>query len=328
MPIMTRKFLFAVLSIIILLVITGFVFVNTRPTYVFAENVDYQYLVKDVSPDSGHYITEKVIHSSKTDAKYALINSGFVVYDEDIIKVTPDIKLRIGGEIEITRAPLINIVDGKKARAVHSWAKTVADLFTEKSVPEIGKDDKVDKSLSDPIVHNMTIIIVRVQETDIYDTQVISYTTITKDDPTQYRGQPDIVKQQGKNGQKVLTYHVRREDGIEVSRKLIKTDITNAIDKIVLRPTKLKIGRVQNGNATWYKSKYQAASNALRRGTNVRVSSPITGKSIEIQIQDYMENDGSDGRNVIIDLHPDYFRQLGYSIGQGVVSVKVEEILN
>jgi hypothetical protein len=174
----------------------------------------------------------------------------------------------------------------------------------------------------------MTIIIVRVQETDIYDTQVISYTTITKDDPTQYRGQPDIVKQQGKNGQKVLTYHVRREDGIEVSRKLIKTDITNAIDKIVLHPTKLKIGRVQNGNATWYKSKYQAASNVLRRGTNVRVSSPITGKSIEIQIQDYMENDGSDGRNVIIDLHPDYFRQLGYSIGQGVVSVKVEEILN
>ena len=314
--------------IIALLSVTVIAFIFSRPSYSFAKQNSYHYLVREISPDSAHYIIEKVITSSFIDPHYALVNSGYVIYDEDVVNITPGANYLIGGQIEIKRAPQITIVDGKKLRVVHSWVGTIADLFAEKAVPTIGKDDKIDKSMTDKIVHDMSVTIVRVQETDITEIKIIAYTTITKDDSTRYRGEPDVVKQTGKNGQKVFTYHVRREDGVEASRRLTKTDITASIDKIILYATKLKIGRVQNGNATWYKSKYQAASNTLRRGTNIRVSNPVNGKSVEIQIQDYMENDGSDDRKVIIDLNPDYFTRLGYSLGQGVAPVKVEERLN
>jgi rare lipoprotein A (peptidoglycan hydrolase) len=321
------KIIFVLAAAFILVVLVG-VFIYTRPDYTFVVKPDLRYLVMDVSPDSAHFVTESVILSYTDNIGVILNSNGFTIFPEDIIKSTPDRNMLLGGQIEITRAPQINIIDGKRTKKVHSWAKTVADLLTEKGVPEIGKADEIDKQMGDPIVHDMTIIIVRVQETDISVTEVINYKTITKDDSSRYRGEADEVQQVGKNGQKVYTYHVRREDGEEVSRKLTKTDITVAVDKIILHPTKLKIGRVQNGNATWYKSKYQAASNTLKRGTNVRVSNPSNGKTIIIQIQDYMENDGSDGRRVIIDLHPDYFGQLGYTLGMGVVPIKVEEILN
>jgi rare lipoprotein A (peptidoglycan hydrolase) len=316
------------MSAVIGLFVLVCVFIYTRPAYSFAAKPDYRYLVMDISPDSSHFVTEKVISSSTADIGATLNINSYIIYSEDIVKTIPDANYMLGGQVQITRAPQITIIDGRKTRIVHSWSKTVADLLTEKGVPEIGKDDKIDKQMTGAIVHDLIITIVRVQETDVTVTEVVTYKTITKDDPTRYRGEADVVQQAGKNGQKVFTYHVRREDGEEVSRKLTKTDVTAAIDKIILHPTKLKIGRVQSGNATWYKSKYQAASNTLKRGTNVRVSNPLSGKSIIIQIQDYMENDGSDGRRVIIDLNPDYFGQLGYTLGQGVVPIKVEEILN
>jgi len=281
---------------------------------------NYPFVIYETSADSGHFVTEHPIISQYSDSKLALAENNIPLYTEDRYKT---ITMNNGGVIFIDRAPTITVVDGKRIRVVRSWTTTVSDLVTEQKIPEIGKDDRISPDLASAVTDKMTITIVRVQETDIIVTQVINYQTVTKDDPNRFRGEPDIIQQDGKNGQKVLTYHVRREDGIEVSRKLTKTDTTAAVNKIILHATKLKIGRIMSGKASWYSSKYQAASHVLPRGTNVRVTNTANGKSVIIQIQDYMESDDK-----IIDLRPDIFQQLGVPLSAGIQTVKVEEVLN
>jgi rare lipoprotein A (peptidoglycan hydrolase) len=301
-----------------------------KSNYTYAADLRYVFLVRDVSPDSLHSITESSIISNSLDASVALAANNIPVNDQDRIINTPNGVGNVGGVITIERAPVIRLTDAKKTKTVRSWQKTVGDLLTEQKVPEIGEQDTVTPAISAQVVHNMSVTIVRVQETDIIEKTVVAFQTSVVDDNTRYRGEPDTVTQAGKDGLITKTYHIRREDGVEVSRKLLKTDTVAMVKKIVSHPVKLKIdsSQTRSGRATWYSSRYQAASNYLDRGTNVRVTNLVNGKSVLIQIQDHMANDGSDGRNVIIDLHPTYFSQLGVPISQGLMSVKVEVIVN
>lgn len=282
----------------------------------------HPYILFEISADSGHFVTERSISSKYSDVKLALLANSIPLYAEDRMRVVSD-QAGGSGVIYIERAPLITIADGKRTKTVRSWVKDISELLIEQKVPEIGQDDKIVPAQDEVIVNNMTVKITRVQETDIIETKIVPFQVVTKEDNSRYRGEPDVVMQEGKDGKKVLTYHVRREDGVEVTRKLTKTDATAPVEKVISKAAKLKIGQVMTGKASWYSSRYQAASHILPRGTNVRVTNTLNGKSVIIIIQDYMESEDK-----IIDLHPDIFKQLGALLSQGIQPVKVEEILN
>ncbi len=277
-------------------------------------------MLHEFGPEANHPETERAIVAHYTNPKLALVDAGITLHSEDRLTNTV---YAIGGVLKLERAPLIHVVDGKKKRDVRSWVPTVTDLIAEKGIPEIGHDDKVTPDETAVLTHNMTVTIVRVQETDVVEKQTIAFATIEKTDATLERGKTRV-DQEGHNGTKLLTYHVRREDGDEVSRKLTKTEIpTQKQDRIVVKGTKLIIGRTLKGNASWYKSAYAAASHVFKRGTRVRVTNTLTKKSLELTIEDYMES-----ADKVIDLHPAHFTALGVTLGAGIQPVLVEEVLN
>lgn len=274
------------------------------------------------------------------DLNSMLSNKSIAIYPEDRLGFFPDPALGIGSQIVIKRANQVAVNDAGIEKTYRTWTNKVGDFLSEKNIP-IGENDLInlakdqnfsqllainDRSVvardsrekSSPVVAE--IAITRVAITEIKGKEDIGFKTITKEDASLERGVTRI-EQEGKKGVKEFTYEVRRENGVEVNRKLLKTEITREpIDKIVIKGTKVVV--YGNGGATWYGliGGMTAAHNSLPKGTMVHVVNLANGKSVNVKIVDR----GIQG-SAIIDLSADAFRQLA-PLGQGVIQVRLEKM--
>lgn len=277
---------------------------------------DLPYQIVEIKP-SGEQNTYNGA-SSNFDPIIIIPDLGVAYYPEDKIIAFPDPKLGIGSTIKIERAPVIKIKDGKKIKDLRSWTKTVGELLAEKNI-ELGTDDKISSDPSAQIFDGSNIVITRVAITTIIEQKPIDFQIVTKKNSGQEKDYKKIV-QAGKKGIKNYHYLVTREDGIEVSRVLQKTEIaTPPVDQIVEVGTIVKT--YGSGTATWYnRSKTRvAASNSIPAGTMVNVVNTANGKSVVVTVDDHGIRS-----NAMIDLSSDAFAAIG-SLGAGIVNVRVEK---
>ncbi len=237
----------------------------------------------------------------------------------DRVSFLPDPALGLGTTVTVQRAPVLTLKDGKRHRVWKSWSPTVAEALTDANI-ELADLDKVTPARDAKLGGDTTMTIIRVSETDVVDKSAILYDTVTTDDATLEKGKI-VVVQEGKNGERTKTYHVRREDGEEVSRKLTSDKITTAPQiKKVKHGTKLPY--IASGVATWYTGRgvgpLTAASKTIPKNTNVLVTSMASGKHVIVTINDY----GPTGAE--IDLSKDAFAAIG-DIGVGRMNVKIEK---
>jgi len=164
-------------------------------------------------------------------------NLGIKVYPEDIISAFPDPSYGIGSRISILRATSLTIVDAGEKKPYRTQKEKVGDFLNEKNII-VYTQDIITPGRDASINPDMEIVITRVAELDITETVEISYKTIKKEDSNLEKGKT-IVKEKGKLGSKELTYHIRRENGKEVSRKLLDEKIiSQPKDEIVMVGTK------------------------------------------------------------------------------------------
>lgn len=158
-------------------------------------------------------------------------------YPEDKFSAFPAIKMRMGSKITIYRAPAITVIDGKREMIYRSWSKTVGEMLSEKDI-ELGDDDKINFAKDVPLENNMLIKIIRVAITTMRERKPIDYQIIRQEDNTLDEGKTRL-EQSGEKGTKVYAYEVQREDGVEVSRRLINTKIEKKpVDEILIIGTK------------------------------------------------------------------------------------------
>jgi uncharacterized protein YabE (DUF348 family) len=249
-------------------------------------------------------------------------------YPEDKVFAFPDPSLGLGSTIMIFRAQAVVINDAGSKKTVRTWSKTVAELAEEQRL-DLGEKDKVVPARDAILPLQATpdlVTITRVAETEQVKSTPIEFKTQTKDDPSMDRG-TTVTEQAGKLGTLKTTYLVRRENGKEVSRKVMKTERTlEPVTQIVRRGTKVVV--YGTGIATYCPTtggggctnSMGAASNVLPRGTKVTVVNPANGKSVTLTIND----SGIKGR-AIIDLSFDAFAALGGTKAQGIMTVRVEK---
>lgn len=184
--------------------------------------VERPYVVEVIKSD-GTKDNEVSGISKETDPFLISEAVGAKPYKEDKFTAFPSPQMGIGGKITLYRAPDYRIKDGKKDFVFRSWSSTVGDLLTENSI-ELGQDDKINFSASTPLELNMDINIIRVAKTTVIQSESIPFTTTKKNDPNLDQGKTKV-EQAGKTGKKNLFYLVTREDGVEVSRVLQKTEV-------------------------------------------------------------------------------------------------------
>lgn len=278
------------------------------------------YIVEAISPE-GNIAEFKGL--SLSGAPFEIAGDlGALPNKADKFTAFPEIKMGIGSKITLYRAPHSIVVDGKKATTYYSWANTVGELFSQNMI-ELGKDDKINFSLDTALENNMEIKIVRVAKTTVVETENIDFKTVKRSNSNIEKGNKKTL-QAGQKGKRAKTYAVTREDGVQISKVLIKSEIAEApIEEIIEVGTKVAV--YGSGKATWYgwpkmekKNAYYAAHKNLPKGTEVWVVNTANGKGVKVTILDRVS------ANVEIDLSTVAFKEIG-SLGSGVINVRVEK---
>ncbi len=254
--------------------------------------------------------------------KEVLSQLRFELFEEDLVTPSLDAVIDAHTKIIIVRSQAIHIAKDGSVTNVHTNASTVQELLEDQKIDLTGY--RVVPELTAVLHPGMEIKIIRLGESEEHETIKIPFRTIDQNDNTMLLGQQKI-SQVGKEGVREKVYKVRQEDGREVSRTLISDTITaQPIDRIVLHGTKVLIGQTQTGLSSWYGVPGMvAAHRTFPRGTKLRVTNQANGKSVTVTVAGYGPQPYT-GR--ILDLSKDAFAQIA-PLGQGVISVKVEELL-
>jgi uncharacterized protein YabE (DUF348 family) len=227
---------------------------------------------------------------------------GAAVEDGDVIVYKPavDVRLTVGGN----------------PRQVITNAEDVGLLLDDLGV-EIGPDDIVEPRLGTPLEAGMDVRVIRVAYREMSEEAPIAYQTEVRKSDDLLQG-VRVVQQQGVPGLLQKTFQVRLEDGREVERKLLRTQVLREpIPHVVIEGTRPP--HVQTGLASWYqRDGMVAAHRTLPFGTQVKVTNLATGGSVVVVINDRGPYVG--GR--IIDLSDDAYAQLA-NLGSGTIQVRL-----
>jgi hypothetical protein len=153
---------------------------------------------------------------------------GAALYPEDVPNVDPAKNFlrdgSIGERIVVDRATPIN-VDLYGAHVVlRTHSKTVAELIKEKGI-KLVKNDQIVPAPTTPITPGMQLAFIRTGIKVETDTETIKAPIQTINDATLAYG-TSAVRQQGSDGQQVVTYQISLKNNVEVGRTIIQKVVT------------------------------------------------------------------------------------------------------
>jgi uncharacterized protein YabE (DUF348 family) len=307
---------------IFFIIATGFNPVVLNSCNAKDDNINF-YLVEKVVTlkDDGLIFNIKTQTQNVSDflekQKINLKNDDFVFPDRNF-------KIYSGSVVTIQRAKNISIIDGKNKIAGLAFGNNTASALWENKI-SLGEDDIITPDINTPLSDNTKIEIIRVDVKEEAITKDIDFKKISEeDDDLSWR--KTSVKQKGVKGKEEIKYRIVSHNGKEISRKIIERNVvTNPIPEIIVQGTYVKLGKSHSGGASWYSftGGLTAANPWLPMGSFVKVTNKGNGKSVIVKIVDR----GPWGPGRIIDLEKVAFAKIA-NIGEGVVNVKMEEIIN
>lgn len=261
--------------------------------------------------------------NQKTTADF-LKEKNIPLGEHDFVFPAPDAKIFPGGNIIIRRAvPVVIEVDGRKIK-LDTLGTNVRDAISEANIT-LSHADKVNPDLNSLLSSNLDIVVTRINFEEIAVEEDIPFQTIQKEDNTVLWRKKET-KQKGERGIREKTYKITYTNGKETNRVLLGSKITKQpVSQIEVVGTKIIVGKTQSGSATWYENgnDLTCASLDFAQGKYLRVTNRANGKSVIVQVND----SGPYGKGRVIDLNKPAFKKIA-GLGEGVINVKVEEILN
>ncbi|WP_336245070.1 transglycosylase family protein [Paeniglutamicibacter quisquiliarum] len=141
--------------------------------------------------------------------------------------------------IDISTPKDVSIKADGKTKKLNTTAETVGAALKEAKL-SLGKDDELNANESDAITQDMELKIVRVKTKTVTETEVIDHGTDTVKDSDALVGTKKTLEE-GKDGERTLTYTVTLRDGKESKRELASNKITTkAVDAEISVGTKPK----------------------------------------------------------------------------------------
>ncbi|MGM0855391.1 MAG: ubiquitin-like domain-containing protein [Bacillota bacterium] len=213
--------------------------------------------------------TKKVWTTADT-VKELLSENEIKVGEHD--KVKPGLSEKVTGDmnVKIDTAFSLKLVNGGKEQKVWSTSTTVADFLKQQGIT-LKDADRVEPSLDKVVKANDVVNVVRVEKvTDVVE-ETKDFTVISKKDSDLSKGKEKVV-QEGKNGLVEKKFEVVKENGKEVSRKLVSEKVVKeSQDKIINVGTKVLVAQVSRGSSSSNSS--ATASAAPSGGREFYVSS-------------------------------------------------------
>lgn len=204
------------------------------------------------------------ITTYRSSLKGALRDGNIQVYSKDKVSLEIKSKVKNGDKIIIKRAVDIAInVDGKNLK-IKSAEGTIEEMLRAEKIT-LSEDDKVSPAKSSGLVSGVKVDITRVDAKVEVATQNLDYSTVVKNDDNLEKGVNQTI-QDGEQGSKELSFKVIYENGIEVSRNLVKEVITkNPVEKIVAVGT-LGVVNSNRGEKLFYTNSVSVKATAYSAG--------------------------------------------------------------
>lgn len=189
----------------------------------------------------------------KTTVEGVLEKNLIELSEKDKVQPALNDKIAKNDVINITKAKDINIkVDGQELQ-IQSAEANVKDMLVAEGI-DLSDLDRVEPVVETEISEGLDIMITRVEERVITQSQAIEYETVVKNDDSLDN---TVVKtvQEGVQGEKQITLKVTLEDGQEVDRKVIEEKIVKEpIEKQVVKGT-MNTLVISRGETLKYKKK-------------------------------------------------------------------------
>jgi hypothetical protein len=134
----------------------------------------------------------------------------------------------------VFEAPKYTIQDQSQTIYAYSFKRRVGDILKDGGVA-LAKEDIISPPGETPAgaLSSSLIKITRVSVAEIEEFESVPYQTKKIEDSSLNKG-VEKISSVGKNGRKRLTYQVRRENGVEVSRQLLSQEVTEKPQEQVL----------------------------------------------------------------------------------------------
>ncbi len=161
-----------------------------------------------------------------------LAEEGIVYASHDQLSVDPVDSLRENMNITLIRAMPVHITADGKTEKVFTHQETVEQLLAETGI-ELNLLDKVQPGLQANVQSESEIVITRVTEEIVEVIEKIKYGTVRKADTSMKRGDEKTV-QTGQEGEAKHSFIVTYENGIEVKREPIGTEMLKTkLDSVI-----------------------------------------------------------------------------------------------
>lgn len=185
--------------------------------------------------------------------------AGLTVYAEDQYhnEVITDMVADggLGEKVTLVRAkPLTINVDGG-TRDIRVQSTTVGEALKEAGI-SLGLQDTVSTPLASPVIPGTTLTITRVSEVVATITHTLPRPTRTLTDPTMLKGKR-IVKTDGSDGQKTITYRIHYRDGVETGHEALQViSQTEPVARVEVVGTKVFFA----GSVEYWRPQVEAAA--------------------------------------------------------------------
>ena len=190
--------------------------------------------------DNGH---KKLVFNAAATPRSIVAKAGITVYAEDDITSQPSediINEAIVEKIVINRAVPVNLNLYGTPIVIRSHSKTVGQILSEKQV-KLAKDDVVTPDVTTVLTPDLQVFVSRNGTKITTEEQVVVYDTQTVEDRTLSFG-TTVLRQNGTNGKKIVTYQINLQNGVEVSRTKIQEVIAEAaVNRIIARGQAISI---------------------------------------------------------------------------------------
>jgi 3D (Asp-Asp-Asp) domain-containing protein len=204
----------------------------------------------------------------KNTVAEALAQNNISVKSYDYVSMPLDASLRRmkTNEINIKRAVKVYIYADGTSYPIMTCSDTVGELFKESAVRPNSLDKLDGVTYEDKIKNDMTVKIVRVNESVVTENQAVPFKTVKRENDRLDSGTERVLKT-GKEGLREKQYKVVTEDGKVISKQLIKDYIALAPINMIMefgtvlnhktsRGDVLRYDKVLDMRATAYTASY------------------------------------------------------------------------
>ncbi|WP_438314055.1 ubiquitin-like domain-containing protein [Sporosarcina sp. FA9] len=183
---------------------------------------------------------KKSIWTTKSTVNEVLEEAGIVIGEHD--KVIPELNEELIDDDSITvlKAYEVTLNDGGKEEKYWTTSTTVADFLKKKDI-QLSDLDRLEAYEQELVMPNAVVRIVRVEKvTDVVE-ESADFAVETRSDSSLLKGREKVV-QNGENGKVSRKFEILKENGKEVSRKMVEeTTIKEPKKKIVKIGTKVLV---------------------------------------------------------------------------------------